>query len=209
MDLKKLFQNNENWIKRKIDDDAEYFSEMAKKQYPHILYIGCSDSRVATEEILGLKPGEAFVHRNIANMVVSNDFNVMSVLNYSIEHLKVKHIIVCGHYGCGGIKAALGANDLGILNPWLANIKDVYRCHNDELNAISDETEKCKKLVEFNVEEQCINLLKTKVVQQAYKNKTIQIHGWVYDMHTGRVINLEIDIEEKFEKVMNVYGLNI
>ena len=142
MDLDKVFENNKAWIKNKLEVQEDYFEELGRGQNPELLYIGCSDSRATAEELMGAKPGEVFVHRNIANMVISIDLNVMSVVNYAVDHLKVKHIIVCGHYACGGVKAAMQSADLGILNPWLRNIRDVYRIHKNELNAIKDEEKK-------------------------------------------------------------------
>src|SRR5690606_24681228 len=161
-----IFENNKQWIQDKLDVDPDYFKSLGKGQNPDVLYIGCSDSRVSSEELMGAKPGEVFVHRNIANMVISIDLNVMSVVNYAIDSLQVKHIIVCGHYACGGVKAAMQPVDLGILNPWLRNIRDVYRLHKDELDLISNEEKKYDRLVELNVEEQCINLIKTAAVQK-------------------------------------------
>ncbi len=207
MNLERLFKNNEEWIGKKLDVEPDFFEKLSQGQHPELLYIGCSDSRITAEEFLGLKPGEAFVHRNIANMVISIDLNVMSVLNYAVNHLKVKHVIVCGHYGCGGVKAAMEPMDLGILNPWLRNIRDVYRLHSDELNAIIDEGKKYNKLVELNVEEQCINLIKTATVQQAYNDRNLQVHGWVFDIHSGMLIDLKINFEEKLKNIMEIYTL--
>ena len=169
MNLSKIFENNEKWVQDRIAEDPLYFDKLSKGQNPEYLYIGCSDSRVTAEEIMGLVPGEIFVHRNIANMVVSIDLNAMSVINYAIDHLKVKHVIVCGHYHCGGVKAAMQNKDMGILNPWLRNIRDVYRTHQDELNAYINEDDRYNRLIELNVQEQCINLIKTASVQRAHK----------------------------------------
>lgn len=207
MDLEKVFSNNRDWISTKLEKDPQYFSQLSKGQSPDILYIGCSDSRVSAEELMGLQPGEAFIHRNIANMVISIDLNVMSVLNYAVRHLKVNHIVVCGHYFCGGVKAAMQAKDLGILNPWLRNIRDVYRIHKTELNAISDETQRYNRLVELNVEEQCVNLLKTAAVQDAIKHRGLQVHGWVFDIHTGKLINLNLDVNQLLKGIMEIYDL--
>ena len=171
MDINKVFENNQNWIASKLEIDPHYFEDLSKGQNPDILYIGCSDSRVTAEDLMGVQPGEVFVHRNIANMVISIDLNVMSVLNYAVNNLGVNHVVVCGHYFCGGVKAAMNAADLGILNPWLRNIRDVYRIHKRELNAIDDENEKYNRLVELNVQEQCVNLIKTAAVQKAIKEK--------------------------------------
>ncbi|ATH07188.1 carbonic anhydrase [Halobacteriovorax marinus] len=208
MDIKNIFKNNEEWIKGKLAIDEDYFKELSKGQTPEILYIGCSDSRVTAEELMGINPGEAFVHRNIANMVSSLDLNVQSVLNYAVTHLEVNHVVVCGHYGCGGIKAAMESKDLGILNPWLRNIRDVYRLHKNTLNAIEDEHDRYKKLVELNVQEQCINLIKTACVQQASKSHDIKVHGWVFDMETGKLIDLEINFQEILKGIMEIYHLD-
>jgi carbonic anhydrase len=176
-----------------LSDDPDYFKNLSKGQKPEILYIGCADSRVTAEDLMGVKPGEVFIHRNIANMVISVDLNVMSVINYAVRHLNVKHIIVCGHYECGGVRASLQAADLGILNPWLRNIRDVYRLHLKELNAIADPQKRFDRLVELNVQEQCINVIKTAAVQQAYQEWGLTVHGWVFDIRTGKLIDLKID----------------
>lgn len=207
MKLERVFENNESWIANKLNLNPEYFSDLSKGQNPDILYIGCSDSRVSAEELMGLKPGEVFVHRNIANMVVNIDLNVMSVLNYAVSHLKVNHVVVCGHYFCGGVKAAMQAQDLGLLNPWLRNIRDVYRTHKVELNAITCETDKYNRLVELNVEEQCINLIKTADVQKAYKERNLKVHGWVFDIQTGKLIDLQIDFDKIMHDIMEIYDL--
>ena len=207
MQIEKVFVNNEKWIAEKLAVDPEYFENLSKGQSPEILYIGCSDSRVTAEDLMGVQPGEAFIHRNIANMVISIDLNVMSVLNYAVRHLKVNQIVVCGHYFCGGIKAAMQSQDLGILNPWLRNIRDVYRLHKTELNAIADENDRYNRLVELNVQEQCINLLKTAAVQSAYKERGITVHGWVFDIKTGKLIDLKIDFEKELSGIMEIYNL--
>src|SRR5690554_3972161 len=206
--LDKVFKNNEKWIKEKLVGNADFFKDLAKGQKPDILYIGCSDSRVTTEELMGLGPGEVFVHRNIANMVISIDLNVMSVVNYAVDILKVKHIVVCGHYSCGGVKAAMQSADLGILNPWLRNIRDVYRLHRNQLNAIVDEGKKYDRLVELNVQEQCINLIKTAAVQRAFRDRNLIVHGWVFDVHTGKLIDLNIDFEGILNNIMEIYRLD-
>lgn len=207
MKLARVFENNEAWITQKLNVNPDYFSDLSKGQNPDILYIGCSDSRVSAEELMGLKPGEVFVHRNIANMVVNIDLNCMSVLNYAINHLKVSHVVVCGHYFCGGVKAAMQAQDLGILNPWLRNIRDVYRTHKIELNAIDCESDKYNRLVELNVEEQCINLIKTADVQKAYKERNLKVHGWVFDIQTGKLIDLHVDFDKIMHDIMEIYDL--
>ena len=208
MKLDKVFKNNEAWIKKQLAISESYFDDLGKGQNPELLYIGCSDSRVTAEELMGAKPGEVFVHRNIANMVISIDLNVMSVVNYAVDHLKVKHIIVCGHYACGGVKAAMQSADLGILNPWLRNIRDVYRIHKLELNAIEDEEKKYDRLVELNVKEQCVNLIKTAAVQKAYRDRGVQVHGWVFDVHTGKLIDLNINFEKYLKDIMEIYHLD-
>ena len=208
MDLNNVFKNNEKWIKNKLAVDSNYFEELGKGQNPDLLFIGCSDSRVTAEDLMGLGPGEVFVHRNIANMVISIDLNAMSVIDYAVDHLKVKNIVVCGHYACGGVKAAMQSADLGILNPWLRNIRDVYRIHRDELNAIENEDKRYDRLVELNVKEQCVNLIKTAAVQKAYRNRGVKVHGWVFDVHTGKLIDLKIDFEKYLEDIREIYHLD-
>ncbi len=207
MEIQKVFENNKKWISEKLDVNPDYFSDLSKGQNPDILYIGCSDSRVTAEDLMGVSPGEVFVHRNIANMVISIDLNVMSVLNYAVNYLHVNHVVVCGHYFCGGVKAAMQSEDLGVLNPWLRNIRDVYRIHKKELNAIEDETEKYNRLVELNVQEQCVNLIKTAEVQKAIKDRGLQVHGWVFDIQSGKLIDLKIDFEEVLKNIMEIYDL--
>jgi len=206
--LEKVFKNNEAWVSEKLTLDPEYFTKLAKGQTPEILYIGCSDSRVTAEDLMGVKPGEAFIHRNIANLVNNVDLNVMSVINYAVRHLQVKHIVVCGHYNCGGVKAAMQPKDLGILNPWLRNIRDVYRMHKTELEGISDEENRYKRLVELNVQEQCVNLIKTAAVQQAHHDRGILVHGWVFDIHSGKLIDLKIDFPGILKDIMSIYKLD-
>ena len=205
--IEDIFANNEQWIIEKLSLDEKYFEKLAEGQSPEFLYIGCSDSRVTAEELMGMKPGEVFIHRNIANLVSNVDLNVMSVVNYSVTILKVNHIIVCGHYNCGGIKAAMEPKDMGILNPWLRNIRDVYRLHKTELNEISDENARYNRLVELNVQEQCVNLIKTAEVQKAYHDRGLQVHGWVFDIHTGKLINLNIDFPHILEEIREIYNL--
>ncbi len=207
MDLQQVFANNEQWIKDKLEINPDYFKNLSKGQSPEFLYIGCSDSRVTAEDLMGIQPGEAFIHRNIANLVNNVDLNVMSVLNYAVRHLKVKHVVVCGHYACGGVKAAMTPADMGILNPWLRNIRDVYRLHKDELNAIGDEEKRYDRLVELNVQEQCVNLIKTAAVQQAYAERGIQVHGWVFDIHTGKLIDLKINFPGILKDIQEIYKL--
>lgn len=208
MDIKQIFKNNQNWVQTKLDLDSDYFNNLSKGQSPDILYIGCSDSRVTAEELMGAAPGEVFVHRNIANMVPNTDLSVMSVIDYAVKHLKVNHIVVCGHYHCGGVKAAMDSKDLGILNPWLRNIRDVYRTHQLELSEIIDEDQRYKRLVELNVQEQCINVIKTAEVQRAYRDRNLTVHGWVFDIHSGKLIDLNIDFPEILKNVMEIYHLD-
>ncbi|MBD3636013.1 MAG: carbonic anhydrase [Crocinitomicaceae bacterium] len=207
VDIERVFENNKKWIKSKLDLDPNYFKELAKGQNPELLYIGCADSRVTAEELMGCEPGEVFVHRNVANMVVSTDLNCQSVIEYAVQHLEVNHVIVCGHYGCGGVQAAMQSADLGLLNPWLRNIRDVYRTHASELNAITNEDKRYKRLVELNVQEQCINVIKTAVVQKAYRSRGIRVHGWVFDLETGKLIDLKIDFQSILDKIMEIYRL--
>jgi len=182
----KLLLENKAWAKEKMEEDDQYFERLAHLQSPEFLWIGCSDSRVPANEITGTKPGEIFVHRNIANMVVNTDLNLLSVLQYAVEVLKVKHIIVCGHYGCGGVKAAMTNHNYGIINKWLRNIKDVYRFHRDEVDHIQDEDTRVNRMVELNVQEQVMNLAKTSIIQKSWKMAQLpHIHGWVYDLHDG------------------------
>ncbi len=208
MDIKKVFDNNRSWIEKQLKTDEHYFENLAQGQSPEILYIGCSDSRVTAEELMGIAPGEAFVHRNIANMVPNTDLNVMSVINYAVSHLKVNHVVVCGHYNCGGVKAAMQQTDLGILNPWLRNIRDVYRMHRRELNDITDEATRYNRLVELNVQEQCINVIKTAEVQKAAQERGITVHGWIFDISTGKLVDLNIDFEKVTKGIVDIYRID-
>lgn len=192
----RLIQNNARWVEEKLRLDPDYFKRLSIKQTPEFLWVGCSDSRVPANEITGTDPGEIFVHRNIANMVVHTDFNFLSVLQYAVEVLHVKHIIVCGHYGCGGVLAAMGHNNSGLVNKWLRNIKEVYEKHHVELEAIADETARVNRLVELNVIEQVHNLAKTTIVQKAWKDRSLQIHGWVYGLDSGRIRDLQVMMHE-------------
>jgi len=208
MNFEQIIKNNEAWVAEKLALDPHFFENLSKGQAPDTLYIGCSDSRVTAEDLMGAKPGEVFIHRNIANMVISIDLNVMSVLNYAVRHLKVNNIVVCGHYACGGVKAAMQSQDLGLLNPWLRNIRDVYRLHKDELNCIVDLDKRYDRLVELNVQEQCVNLIKTAAVQQAYKERGLQVYGWVFDIHSGKLIDLRIDFPKILTDIMEIYKLD-
>ena len=207
MEIRHIFDNNRKWITEKLKTDKNYFNNLSRGQKPHILYIGCSDSRVSTEELMGAQPGEVFVLRNIANMVPNSDLSSMSVINYAVSHLKVRHVVVCGHYYCNGVKAAMQSADMGILKPWLRNIRDVYRMHKEELSTISDEEERYKRLVELNVQEQCINVIKTPDVQRAIKETGLTVHGWVFDMNSGQLIDLNIDFEKILENIMEIYRI--
>lgn len=209
MDFEKILENNQQWIEQHLKLDPDYFTNLSRGQSPEVLYIGCSDSRVTAEEMIGAKPGEVFVHRNIANIVTNTDVNVMSVINYAVTSLKVKHIVVCGHYYCGGVKAAMEATDLGILNLWLRNIRDVYRLHKEELNAIKQEELRYKRLVELNVQEQCVNVIKTIDVQQAFRKQGIHVHGWVFDVKTGKIIDLKINFATILKDLWDIYDYNV
>lgn len=203
-----IFENNKNWVESKLAVDKDFFKTLSASQTPDYLYIGCSDSRVSAEEMMGLKPGEVFVTRNVANVVNTLDMSATAVIQYAVEHLKVKHIIVCGHYGCGGVKAAMTPQDLGLMNPWLRNIRDVYRLHQTELDAITDEHKRYDRLVELNVQEQCINVIKMAVVQEQYLVDEYPIvHGWVFDLKTGKIIDLEIDFESILKDIQKIYNL--
>ncbi len=182
----RLLLENKAWAAEKVLDDPDFFNRLANLQEPEFLWIGCSDSRVPANEITGTQPGEIFVHRNIANMVVHTDLNMLSVLQFAVEVLKVKHIIVCGHYGCGGVKAALTNHSYGIINKWLRNIKDVYRYHREEVDGLTNNEERVNRMVELNVREQVMNLAKTSIVQKAWKeDNRPHLHGWVYGLNNG------------------------
>lgn len=206
---RKLIDNNREWVAKKLELDPEYFTRLAKGQQPPVLWIGCADSRVPANEIIGAEPGEVFVHRNIANMVVNTDMNMLSVLDYAVNILKVKHVIVCGHYGCGGVQAAMSNQSFGLIDNWIRHIKDVYRLHFDELEAIEDEHYRFKRFVELNVSEQVLDLAKTSIIQGAWKNgQDIHLHGWVYDIHDGLVQDMDVTIRDN-ESLQEVYKLVI
>jgi carbonic anhydrase len=208
MDVSQIFENNRRWITEKLAGDPHYFHSLTKGQQPEWLYIGCSDSRVSAEELMGLRPGEMFVHRNIANQVVATDSNVNSVVQYAIEHLKVKNIVVCGHYECGGVQAALTPSDMGQLNSWLQPLRDVYRLHRHELDAIKDDKKRSDRLVELNVLEQCINIVKTDHFQKNWsKTGSPQLYGWVFDLRTGRLVDLELNFKEELKGIRAIYDL--
>lgn len=191
-----LLQDNKDWAAGIVAKDPLFFKSLSELQTPEFLWIGCSDSRVPADQITNTKPGEIFVHRNVANLVINNDVNLLSVLDYAVNHLKVKHVIVCGHYGCGGVKAATTNNDFNqVLNMWLRNIKDIYRIHREELDAIEDETKRVNRLVELNVQEQILNLAKTSIIQRAWQNEQRpDLHGWVYGLDNG-IINPVFDMK--------------
>ena len=192
----RLLTNNKNWAKKMVNEDKTYFDKLAVGQKPPVLWIGCADSRAPANEITGTHPGELFVHRNIANMVVHTDMNMLSVLDYAVNHLKVKHIIVCGHYGCGGVQAAMQNKSIGLINKWIRNIKEVYKDHKTELKKIDDERQRFDRLVELNVIAQVYDLAKTSIVQQAWKDNTgLQIHGWVYNLTDGIIKDLKVSME--------------
>jgi len=204
----RIFDNNKKWVESMKAEDPEFFEKLSTGQKPEYLYIGCADSRVPSNQIMGLLPGEVFTTRNIANLVPNTDLSVMSVINYAVRHLKVKHIVVVGHYGCGGVKAAMTPADLGILNPWLRNIRDVYRLHEEELDAIP-EPKRYDRLVELNVVEQCRNVVKTAAVQQMYEKEGFPIvHGWVFDTKDGLLRDLDIGFEDMLKKVKKLYNLS-
>jgi len=192
----RLLEGNDNWSKQKLQEDPDYFKKLSMVQKPEFLWIGCSDSRVPANEITNTTSGEIFVHRNIANLVIHTDLNFLSVLQYAVEVLKVKHIIVCGHYGCGGVLAAMSNESVGLVNKWLRNIKEVYLKHKKELDQIEDINLKADRLVELNVVEQVRNLSMTSIVQKAWKNRALQIHGWVYGLNSGRIKDLDCMVHE-------------
>lgn len=205
----RIFDNNKRWVAEKNQTDPDFFKNLSKGQKPPILWIGCSDSRVPANEITGTEPGEIFVHRNIANMVVHTDMNMLSVLDYAVNVLEVRHVIVCGHYGCGGINAALENKQVGIIDNWLRHIKDVYRLHKEEIDAIVDSELKSRRMVEINVQEQVFDLSKTSIIQNAWaQNRSVHIHGIVYDVSNGILKDLELNISNNTH-LDDVYKLDI
>ena len=204
-----LLENNKKWVVNMLNKDPQFFERLSHGQQPPILWIGCADSRVPANEIIGALPGEVFVHRNIANMVVHTDMNMLSVLDYAINVLKVSHVIVCGHYGCGGVQAAMTNKHIGLIDNWIRHIKDVYRFHQDELNAIEDEKTRFDRFVELNVKEQVLDLAKTSIIQNAWEKKqNIHIHGWVYGIHDGIIKDLMVSIKNN-ESLSQVYQLDL
>lgn len=208
MEFRRIFENNKNWVAEKLKLNPDYFTDLSKNQSPEYLYIGCSDSRVTPEDLMGMQPGEIFIHRNIGNMVVPTDSNINAVVQFAIEHLKVKHIVVCGHYECGGIRAALNPSDMGQLNSWLQTLRDVYRLHKNELDAIVNQSEKFDRLVDLNVQEQCMNIIKLDHWQKSwYKTGFPKIHGWVFNVRNGLLVDLKLDIEGIFTEIRSIYDL--
>jgi len=206
---RKVFENNRKWIRTNLEKDPDFFKHLAKGQSPEFLFISCADSRVPVNNIMGLDPGEVFVHRNVANLVVNTDMNIHSVILYAIMHLKVKHVVVCGHYNCGGVAAAMGNQSLGLIDGWLREIRDVYRLHATELDAIKDEGARYNRLIELNVFEQCNNILKTEYFQKSHADGGApSVHGWVFDISKGELIDLDYDYKGQMEKMKSIYDIN-
>ena len=204
-----LLDNNKKWVAGKLAQDPDYFKKLARGQKPPVLWIGCADSRVPANEIIGAGPGEVFVHRNIANMVVHSDMNMLSVLDYAVNVLQVKHIIVCGHYGCGGVQTAMTNKHVGLIDNWIRHIKDVYRLHRPELDAITDEAARFDRFVELNVLEQVLDLGKTSIVQAAWeRGQEVHVHGWVYAIHDGMIRDLKVTLKDN-ETLSDVYKLDL
>jgi carbonic anhydrase len=204
-----LLKNNKKWVAGKLAIDPDYFKKLARGQKPPVLWIGCADSRVPANEIIGAEPGEVFVHRNIANMVVHSDMNMLSVLDYAVNVLQVKHIIVCGHYGCGGVQTAMTNKHVGLIDNWIRHIKDVYRLHKSELDAITDEAARFDRFVELNVLEQVLDLGKTSIVQAAWeRGQEVHVHGWVYAIHDGMIRDLKVTLKDN-ETLCDVYKLDL
>ena len=205
-EYRKVLESNRAWVAQTNEADPTFFATLAAGQSPHFLYIGCADSRVPANVIMGLQPGTVFVHRNIANLVVNTDSNAQAVIQYAVEHLHVRHVVVCGHYGCGGVSAALGSGDHGLLHGWLGEIRDVYRLHQEELDALPEGDERHRRLVELNVWEQCANVIKTTALQKHFEEHGFPIvHGWVYDLADGLIRDLEIPFEGLLEEVQEIY----
>lgn len=204
-----IFKNNQDWVQQKLNQDPDFFNKLAKGQKPPILWIGCSDSRVPANEITGTQPGEIFVHRNIANMVVHTDMSMLSVLDYAVNVLEVSHVIVCGHYGCGGVNAALDNKQVGIIDNWLRNIKDVYRLHKAEIDVLPTLEQKQRRMVEVNVQEQVFDLIKTSIIQNAWaKGRFLQVHGLVYDIANGILKDLNVTVGDNSE-IDSVYKFDV
>lgn len=206
---KKMLDNNRKWAADLKANHPELLNDLASGQSPETLFIGCSDSRVPANSIIGLPPGDVFVHRNVGNLVHNADMNILSAVDFAVTHLKVRRIIVCGHTLCGGVKAAMEARDYGVLNPWLRQIRDVYRLHFETLEAIENENERFNRLVELNVQEQCVNILKYISVQNAIMNNpNFSVHGWVFDVRTGLIQDLEIDFRKILKDLSKIYALS-
>jgi carbonic anhydrase len=204
-----LLENNKKWVEKNLEKDPQFFNRLADGQQPPVLWIGCSDSRVPANEIIGAAPGEVFVHRNIANMVVHSDMSMLSVLDYAVNVLKVRHVIICGHYGCGGVQAAMTNKHFGLIDNWIRHIKDVYRFHQDELNSIEDEKQRFNRFVELNVVEQVCDIAKTSIVQAAWESgQQLHIHGWVYDVRDGLINDMQITIKNN-DSLTEVYQLDL
>lgn len=209
---KSLLEGNKEWVRERLEQDPTYFENLSKGQSPQFLWIGCSDSRVPANEITRTRPGDIFVHRNIANMVVHSDMNMLSVLDYAVNILKVKHVIVCGHYGCGGVKAAMANEQFGLVDNWLRFIKDVYRTHSQELDSIMDEEKKFDRFVELNVIEQVFDLTKTTIIQNAWRERNEPVvHGWVYSLKTGLIkdLNVSFDSTAKLPSIFRIDGKQV
>jgi len=205
---RQVFDNNRRWVAEMKGKDASFFDELAKGQRPEILYVGCADSRVPANQVMGVDPGNVFVHRNVANLVLHTDMNLQSVLEYAVNHLRVKHIVVCGHTGCGGVKAAMQNADLPELNPWLRAIRDVYHAHLEELSAL-DEDARYDRLIRLNVEEQCRNVIRSASVQKRWASEALpEVHGWVFDLGSGLLEDLELDFSDELAGLKKVYGLD-
>jgi carbonic anhydrase len=206
---KKLLDNNKKWVESKLNLDPDFFKKLSSGQKPPVLWIGCADSRVPANDIIGADPGEVFVHRNIANMVVHSDMNMLSVLDYAVNVLEVKHVIVCGHYGCGGVQTAMTNKHVGLIDNWIRHIKDVYRFHQEELNDIENEKDRFNRFVELNVVEQVLNVAKTSIVQSAWeRGQNLHVHGWVYDIHDGLINDLAITLRDN-QSLSQVYQLDL
>jgi carbonic anhydrase len=204
-----LLENNKNWVAKQLEKDEHFFERLAEGQQPPLLWIGCADSRVPANEIIGAPPGEVFVHRNIANMVIHSDMSMLSVLDYAVNVLKVKHVIVCGHYGCGGVQTAMTNKHVGLIDNWIRHIKDVYRFHHEELNAIENEKARFNRFVELNVTEQVQDLAKTSIVQEAWqRGQSLHLHGWVYDVADGLINDLKVTLKNN-ESLSEVYRLDL
>jgi len=205
---KKIIENNKKWVENTLKLDPQYFERLSKGQKPPLLWIGCADSRVPANEIIGAQPGEVFVHRNIANMVIHTDMSMLSVLDYAVNVLKVKHVIVCGHYGCGGIEAAMTNKSIGLIDNWIRHIKNIYRVHKKELDNIADISERTNRFVELNVIEQVYDLAKTSIVQNAWgTDQDLTIHGWVYGVDNGIVKDLGVNFKND-SQLDEVYKLD-